>query len=177
MSGPVRFYVNDQLHQVNPDDEDLPLIDYLHEELGLTGTKFCCGTGVCRACTVGVRNKKDAVMEKTLSCSIPLSAVNGQRIYTIESLGTAENLSKLQQAFLEHFAFQCGYCTSGFLMAATALLEHLKVQPTSTEQQLDNLIQQWVGDNICRCTGYVRYIEAIKAVATELLADMEGAGQ
>ena len=84
--------------------------------------------------------------------------------HTIESLGTEENLAPLQQAFLDHFSFQCGYCVSGFLMAATALMDHLDRNPAG-EEELDGLIEEWIGDNICRCTGYVRYIAAIKQIA------------
>ena len=156
----ITVHVNGQKKsaQVSP---ELPLLEFLQEDLGLTGTKFCCGIGVCRACTVGSRNSPDAPMEKTLSCSTPMSILNGMHIHTIEGLGTEDELSPLQEAFLEHFSFQCGYCTSGFLMAATALIERLQTSPVA-DNELDDLIKVWVGDNICRCTGYVRYFEAIK---------------
>ena len=160
----VQFYVNGKVATAKADDADMALVDYLHERENLTGTKFCCGVGVCRACTVAVRNQKDAPLEKALSCSTPLSAINGMHVYTVESLGNQDQLAPLQDAFLKHFSFQCGYCTSGFLMAATALLEHLAVTKIE-ERELDNMIEQWIGGNICRCTGYIRYIAAIREVA------------
>lgn len=160
----VQFYVNGKVATAQADDADMALVDYLHERKNLTGTKFCCGIGVCRACTVGVRNQQDAPLEKTLSCSTPLSAINGMHVYTVESLADQHQLAPLQEAFLKHFSFQCGYCTSGFLMAATALLEHLAITQIE-EAELDTLIEQWIGGNICRCTGYIRYIDAIREVA------------
>lgn len=160
----VQFYVNGKVATAQADDADMALVDYLHERKNLTGTKFCCGIGVCRACTVGVRNQQYAPLEKTLSCSTPLSAINGMHVYTVESLADQHQLAPLQEAFLKHFSFQCGYCTSGFLMAATALLEHLAITRIQ-ESELDAIIEQWVGGNICRCTGYIRYIDAIREVA------------
>jgi aerobic-type carbon monoxide dehydrogenase small subunit (CoxS/CutS family) len=160
----VRFYINDKAVQAGPDDSDMALIDFLHERHNLTGTKFCCGIGVCRACTVATRNEEGALLEKTLACSTPVSFLQGMRIYTVESLGSQDDLAPLQQAFLENFSFQCGYCAPGFLMAATAMLSHLKDNPVSTDQ-LDEMINTWVGGNLCRCTGYVRYLEAIRKVA------------
>jgi aerobic-type carbon monoxide dehydrogenase small subunit (CoxS/CutS family) len=164
MSQTIRFHINDKAVHADAADSDMALIDYLHERQNLTGTKFCCGIGVCRACTVATRNEKGALMEKTLACSTPVSAVKDMRIYTVESLGSQEALAPLQLAFLENFSFQCGYCAPGFLMAATAMLSHLKDAPVYAEQ-LDEVINTWVGGNLCRCTGYVRYIEAIRQVA------------
>ena len=164
MSQPEQFYVNDKAVQASADDSDMSLVDFLHERQNLTGTKFCCGIGVCRACTVATRNESSALLEKTLACSTPVSFLQGMRIYTVESLGNQEVLAPLQQAFLENFSFQCGYCAPGFLMAATAMLSHLKDSPVAADQ-LDDVINTWVGGNLCRCTGYVRYMEAIRAVA------------
>jgi len=164
MSKSVQFYINDKAVQANADDSDMSLVDFLHERQNLTGTKFCCGIGVCRACTVATRNESTALLEKTLACSTPVSFLQDMRIYTVESLGNQEDLAPLQQAFLENFSFQCGYCAPGFLMAATAMLSHLKVSPVGADQ-LDEVINTWVGGNLCRCTGYVRYMEAIRAVA------------
>ncbi len=164
----LHFSVNGKNVNVNPEDSDMALIDFLHERLNLTGTKFCCGIGVCRACTVGIRNTLDSPLEKILSCSTPVNFVENMNVYTVEGLGDENNVSPLQKAFLDNFSFQCGYCTPGFLMSATALLERLKLSPVA-ENELDAMIKDWVGDNICRCTGYVRYFEAIKQVAlTEL---------
>jgi aerobic-type carbon monoxide dehydrogenase small subunit (CoxS/CutS family) len=164
MSQSIRFHINDKPVRADAADSDMALIDYLHERHDLTGTKFCCGIGICRACTVATRNEKGALMEKTLACSTPVSAVKDMRIYTVEGLGSQEDLAPLQRAFLENFSFQCGYCAPGFLMAATAMLSHLKEAPVASAE-LDDVIQTWVGGNLCRCTGYVRYMEAIRQVA------------
>ncbi|MEM7306269.1 MAG: (2Fe-2S)-binding protein [Planctomycetota bacterium] len=139
------------------------LVDFLQDELGLTGTKFCCGIGVCRACTVASRNAPEAPRVPMLSCSTPVAAVDGYEIDTVEGLGSAEDLSPLQRAFLEHFSFQCGYCTPGFLMAATLLIERLQNDPVA-EDEIDAAIAEACGEHICRCTGYVRYYEAMRAV-------------
>lgn len=154
--------INGQRHEADV-SATTRLIDYLHEELGLTGTKFCCGIGVCRVCTVAARNRPGAPEVPILSCSVPMVALNGYEITTVEGLGTEGRLSPLQQSFLDHFAFQCGYCTPGFLMAATLLLERLKNNPIH-ESQLDGEIESALGAHACRCTGYVRYYQATKHV-------------
>ena len=165
MSGTdLTIHVNGQSVTVPAADADMSLAEFLHERLDLTGTKVCCGIGVCRACTVGLRNRPDALMEKTLACSTTVSAVANQYVYTVEGLAEGSRLSPLQQSFLESFAFQCGYCTPGFLMAATAMLDHLKEYRIGPEQ-LEATIQTWMGGNLCRCTGYVKYLEAIRKVA------------
>lgn len=162
--GEIKIHVNGRAVTVSAADADMSLAEYLHERLDLTGTKVCCGIGVCRACTVGTRYRPDALMEKTLACTTTVSALANQHVYTIEGLAQDSRLSPLQQAFLESFAFQCGYCTSGFLMAATAMLDHLK-EYRAPADQLDSVIETWVGGNLCRCTGYVKYKEAIWTVA------------
>lgn len=167
MTQPVHFFVNGKAVECAPDDADMNLIDYLHERQNLAGTKFGCGAGVCRACTVATRNKDGAPLEKTLACSTPVSFMQGMQVFTVESLGTEQQLAPLQQAFLEHFSFQCGYCTPGFLMAATTMLDHMKHNAVK-ESDLDQFILSWVGGNICRCTGYVRYLDAIRQVALPL---------
>lgn len=165
MSDPVQFYINDKPVKATAQDSDMSLVDFLHERQDLTATKFCCGIGVCRACTVATRNYPGAPLEKTLACSTPVSFLDGVRVYTVEGLSScSETLSPLQQAFLDAFSFQCGYCTSGFLMAATAMIDHIKAHQISAEE-LDYTIYTWVGGNICRCTGYVRYMDAIRKVA------------
>lgn len=161
------FFVNDQPVECSETESDMSLLDFLHERQNLSGTKFGCGAGVCRACTVATRNKEGAPLEKTLACSTPVNFMQGMRVYTVESLGTEQQLAPLQEAFLDNFAFQCGYCTPGFLMAATTMLDHMKHQAV-TAAELDAFIQNWVGGNICRCTGYVRYLEAIRKVAAPL---------
>ncbi|NML35234.1 (2Fe-2S)-binding protein [Paraburkholderia antibiotica] len=164
MGSVIRLYINGQAVDAQPGDADMNLIDFLHERRDLTGTKLCCGIGVCRACTVGTRNLPDAPMEKTLACSTPVSAMQDMHVYTVEGLMQDGKLSPLQQSFLESFAFQCGYCAPGFLMAATAMLDHLRTHPVDVAQ-LDDTIESWIGGNLCRCTGYVKYIEAIRKIA------------
>ena len=159
----IKFWVNGKSVIADSGDADLALVDFLHERLNLTGTKFCCGIGTCHACTVGVRSTPDALMEKILSCSTSVNNVNGLNVYTVEGLGDENNLSLLQKAFLENFSFQCGYCAPGFLMAATVLVERLNISPV-LDEEIEDVIKEWMGENICRCTGYVRYIEAIKKV-------------
>ena len=159
----IQLTINGQETEPREVPNTLPLVDFLHDELGLTGTKFCCGIGVCRACTVLVRNHPEAPPVPTLSCSTPAVTVNGQSIETVEGLADDGVPSSLQSAFLEHFAFQCGYCTPGFLMAATALLDELAAHPIP-ESEVDAAISSAVGQHICRCTGYVRYYQAIRKV-------------
>jgi len=164
----IDLTINGQRRQAAGVPDDLTLLEFLQEDLGLTGTKFCCGIGVCRACTVIAHRVPGAPPVPVLSCSTPVSQVNGQTITTVEGLASADGkLSKLQQAFLDDFAFQCGYCTPGFLMAAQGLIERLRVSPVRRDQ-LDSTIRGACGDHICRCTGYVRYQTAIrKAVLAE----------
>lgn len=147
---------------------DLKLIDFLHEDLGLTGTKFCCGLGVCQACTVLARSAPTALAEPLLACVTPVSALDGQLIETVEGLAGPDGLAPVQQAFLSHFAFQCGYCAPGFVMATVALLARLKAQPVPVEQ-LDEAIEAALGAHLCRCTGYARYHAAAHELALQVL--------
>jgi aerobic-type carbon monoxide dehydrogenase small subunit (CoxS/CutS family) len=147
---------------------DMKLIDFLHEDLGLTGTKFCCGLGVCQACTVLVRSSHTALAEPMLACVTPVSALDGQLIDTVEGVVGPNGLASVQQAFLAHFAFQCGYCTPGFVMATVALLARLKVQPVHVAQ-LDEAIEAALGAHVCRCTGYARYHRAARELAMQVL--------
>jgi aerobic-type carbon monoxide dehydrogenase small subunit (CoxS/CutS family) len=125
----VQLRVNGKPTEPRRVEADLPLLDFLQDELGLTGTKLCCGIGVCRACTVAVRSVPQAPPVPVLSCSTPVRAVNGQEIDTVEGLAGPHGLHPLQRSFLDHFAFQCGYCAPGFLMAATVLVERLRLSP------------------------------------------------
>ncbi len=168
MTDVIEFKINDQVVKVEASDGDMTLIDYLHEHQNLTGTKFSCGIGVCRSCTVATRAPDSNSLGTTLSCLTRLFELSGFNVYTVESLGTEQKLAALQKAFLEHFSFQCGYCAPGFLMAAEAMLDQIRKKPI-TKEQLDNLIEGYVGSNLCRCTGYVSYIEAIREVASEMI--------
>jgi aerobic-type carbon monoxide dehydrogenase small subunit (CoxS/CutS family) len=158
----VSFTLNNQpITATVPDD--LALVDYLQEEQGLSGTRLCCGIGVCKVCTVKAQRVSTSQGQPMLACSTPVALLQGQTITTIEGVGNPQAPSKVQQAFLDHFAFQCGYCTPGFVMATTMLIERLRVSPVSTAQ-LDAAIEQAVGQHICRCTGYAKYYAAIKSV-------------
>ncbi len=131
---------------------DEPLLWVLRDDLGLTGTKFGCGTGVCGACSVLIDG------EVRRSCRVPVAyAAAGREIVTIEGLGTVGNLSPLQQAFIDHTAFCCGFCTPGMIITATALLAH---NPHPTREE----IIQAMDYNLCRCGSYVNIIEAIESV-------------
>lgn len=144
----------------------LAMIDFLHEYLGLTGTKFGCGIGVCHACVVIVE-EPDGTSRTMRTCINGAADFAGKQVRTIEGHAKEGRLSGVQQAFVDHFAFQCGYCTSGFVNAATCLLEDLARNPVSREG-VEDRIEASLGEHICRCTGYVRYYEAVRDL---ILAD------
>jgi aerobic-type carbon monoxide dehydrogenase small subunit (CoxS/CutS family) len=143
--------------------DDVPLVEYLQEKLGYSGTRLCCGIGVCKVCTVKAQRSPSSQGQPMLACSTPVALLQGQTITTVEGVGSPAAPSKVQQAFLDHFAFQCGYCTPGFVMATTMLMERLRVAPVAKDQ-LDRAIEEAVGQHICRCTGYAKYYAAIRAV-------------
>jgi len=144
----------------------LAMIDFLHEYLGLTGTKFGCGIGVCHACVVIV-DEPDGTSRTMRTCISGAAVFDGKRVRTVEGHAKEGRLSDVQQAFVDHFAFQCGYCTSGFINQATCLLEDLALNPVSRDV-LEERIEASLGDHICRCTGYIRYYEAVRDL---ILAD------
>ncbi len=146
-------YVNEKPVEREIEETRL-LIDFLREDLGLTGTKSGCGEGDCGACTVLV----DGVSVN--SCLYPALLASGKRITTIEGLEADGQLSDLQRSFVEHGAIQCGFCSPGMLMSAQALL--LK-NPQPTEEE----IRRGISGNLCRCTGYQQIVDAIYAVAKE----------
>jgi aerobic-type carbon monoxide dehydrogenase small subunit (CoxS/CutS family) len=133
-------------------EPDTPLLWALREELGLTGTKFGCGIAACGACSVHI----DGAVAR--SCSVPVSDIAGKSVTTIEALGTTAAPHPLQTAWIAHQVPQCGYCQSGQLMAAAALL---KQSPKPTDEQIDAAMT-----NICRCGTYVRIRAAVHAVAS-----------
>jgi aerobic carbon-monoxide dehydrogenase small subunit len=128
------------------------LIHFIRDDLGLTGSHVGCDTGNCGACSVIM----DGILVK--SCMLLAIQADGARIETVEGLAQDGELTSLQQAFSDHHALQCGYCTPGMLMSATALL---RLHANPTEVQIRKAIQ----GNICRCTGYVNIVEAIRAAA------------
>jgi carbon-monoxide dehydrogenase small subunit len=128
------------------------LIHFIRDDLGLTGSHIGCDTGNCGACSVIV----DGTL---LKCCMMLAVqADGAKIETVEGLADGDELAPLQQAFSEHHALQCGYCTPGMLMSATALLRQ-------TKRPSDDEIRKGIQGNLCRCTGYVNIVEAIKAAA------------
>ncbi|WP_415401508.1 (2Fe-2S)-binding protein [Tateyamaria sp. SN3-11] len=160
----ISFTVNGMRQEVDAARAEDRLIDYLHDDLNLTGTKFCCGIGVCRACTVTVSKPPNPVATPVISCSTVLATIDGSDISTIESVAQDGVLDPVQEAFLDNFSFQCGYCTPGFVMAARLLLDQLATAPVP-DDQLDTAIHDAIGSHICRCTGYVRYYEALRPLA------------
>jgi len=138
--------------QVSVDvDASTPLLWVLRDTIGMTGTKFGCGVAACGACTVHV----DGVATRT--CVLPVEAVEGAAVTTIEGLGQGDNISRLQQAWIDEQVPQCGYCQSGMIMAAAALLDD---NPTPSDADIDEAIT-----NICRCGTYSRIRRAIHRAA------------
>lgn len=147
----MNLTVNGIAHDV---DSNLltPLLDVLREELGITGPKAGCHQGGCGACTVLV----DGAPRR--SCLIPLAHAEGAEITTVEGLGTPDALSPLQQAFVHHYAAQCGFCTSGMLLAGQGYLDRGGSDDAAE-------IQAALGGHVCRCTGYAKIVEAVAAAA------------
>ena len=152
MDATITFTVNGQKHDVSSDRER-PLLDVLREDLHLTGTKYGCGEGSCGACSVLLDGKR------VFSCSTPVAAAEGKTVVTIEGLGEGDRLHPVQEAFLAENAFQCGYCTSGMIIAAVALLGR---KPNPSDVQ----IRQGMDGNLCRCCTYARIVSAVRRAAT-----------
>jgi carbon-monoxide dehydrogenase small subunit len=151
MQRTISFTLNGKPARVTVDDERM-LLWVLRGDLGLTGTKFGCGEALCGACTVIVDN------EAVRSCSTPMKDVAGKHVITIEGLNANSRLHPIQQAFLKHNAFQCGFCTPGMILTAYALL--LKT-PHPTDEQ----IVRHMDGNLCRCGSHVRVLDAIREAA------------
>jgi carbon-monoxide dehydrogenase small subunit len=145
----LHLRVNGEDHEVYTDPWKT-LQDVLRDELGLTGVKKGCATGNCGACTVLIDSKA------VKSCLVLACQAVGKDVLTIEGMAEGEKLHPLQQAFIDHFAVQCGFCTPGMILAAKALLDE---NPNATEED----IKHGLHGNLCRCTGYVKIIEAITA--------------
>jgi carbon-monoxide dehydrogenase small subunit len=151
---PLLFTVNgaEQAEFVEP---GAMLIDVLRDKLGLTATKFGCGQGTCGACTVTVDG------EPMLSCLLPALRVEGRAVGTLEGVSNGAELHPLQRAFAEGFAAQCGFCTSGMILAAKVLLDR------NPDPERDDVVDA-ISGNICRCTGYEPIINAILSAAAEM---------
>jgi aerobic-type carbon monoxide dehydrogenase small subunit (CoxS/CutS family) len=146
--------------------EGLSMNDFLREYLNLTGTKFGCGIGACSACVV-ILDNPDGTSSAVHTCITGADFFAGKRVRTVEGVARNGRLSPVQTAFLDHFAFQCGYCTSGFVNQAQVLIETLAFAPIP-KAEVEAAILQAMDGHICRCTGYVRYYAALREV---ILAD------
>lgn len=160
MSDTFTFTVNAESVTVTTDPER-PLLDVLREDLRLTGTKYGCGEGECRACTVLVDGRP------LPSCRTPIHKADGKSIVTIEGISEGETLHRVQAAFLAEGAFQCGYCTPGMILTAVALL---RAEPEPSDDQ----IVAWMNGNICRCCGYPKILAAVRRASGYVA---EGAAQ
>ena len=157
----MHLLVNDESLEVTVDAERT-LLSVLRHELGLTGTKYGCGEGNCGACTVLIDG------EATRSCITPVTSAAGRAVTTIEGLAKGDELHPVQEAFVEHTAFQCAYCTPGFIMTTVALLDR-NANPDETQ------IRAALSGHICRCGAYVRIIRAVKSASGALAQRGDGA--
>ncbi|MBC7219297.1 MAG: (2Fe-2S)-binding protein [Hadesarchaea archaeon] len=131
------------------------LLQVIRDQLGLTGTKYGCGTGECGACTVIIDGKP------MTSCLVLAASAEGRKIVTIEGISNGDRLHPLQEAFIEEGAIQCGYCTPGMILTAKAFLER---NPNPTEED----VRRAIDGNLCRCTGYVKIVRAILKASKKL---------
>jgi xanthine dehydrogenase YagT iron-sulfur-binding subunit len=146
--------------------DELTMNDFLREHLGMTGTKFGCGAAQCLSCAIIV-DEPDGTSYTNPTCVVPAVSFNGKSIRTVEGHAKGGELTPLQKRFIEHFAFQCGYCTPGFLNEGQVLLERLAKKKVA-RSDLEKAIAEAREGHLCRCTGYVRYHEAVRDV---ILAD------
>ena len=154
MKETILFELNGRPVSLGVDPERM-LLSILGDELGLTGTKYGCGEGICGACTVLIDG------EAVRSCQSPMKEVRAKKVTTIEGLAAEGKLHPIQEAFVRHNAMQCGFCTSGMILAAHSLLRK-KPEPARGE------IVQGMEDHLCRCGGYMRVIQAIETAAEEM---------
>jgi aerobic-type carbon monoxide dehydrogenase small subunit (CoxS/CutS family) len=158
--------INGRAHGPIEVRDELTMNDFLREHLGMTGTKFGCGAAQCLSCAVIVDNP-DGTSHTNPTCIVPAVGFNGKSIRTVEGHAKGGELTPLQKRFIEHFAFQCGYCTPGFLNEGQVLLEQLAKKKVA-RAELEKIIAEALDGHLCRCTGYVRYHEAVRDV---ILAD------
>lgn len=154
MEQKIKFKLNGKSTEITT-EPDQTLLWVLRNQLGLTGTKFGCGQGFCGACTVLINR------EPTRSCMLPVSDISGKEVITIEGLARNGKLHPLQQAFMDHDALQCGYCTPGMIMTAAGML--IK-NPVVTRQDIIAGLEQ----NLCRCGAHTRIIDAVETAAKEM---------
>ncbi len=155
MTGKVDITVSvNGMAQTRAVEPRILLSDFLRHELKLTGTHVGCEHGVCGACTVLIDGRS------VRSCLTLAVQANGLAVETVESQGTRDNLGRIQQAFRDHHALQCGYCTPGFIMTIADMLAH---HPLETDEQ----IRDALSGNICRCTGYQNIVAAVRELASE----------
>jgi aerobic-type carbon monoxide dehydrogenase small subunit (CoxS/CutS family) len=165
---PLTLTINGRWHGPIELPEGMMMIDVLHEMLDLTGSRLGCGQGICHACVV-IWDRDDQTSEEVPTCITGAHFFDGKRIRTIEGIALTNEggeiiaLSPVQQAFLDRFSFQCGYCTPGFVNAATVLIERLARAPVP-RAELEATITAALDNHICRCTGYVRYYQAVRDV-------------
>ena len=150
----IKITVNGRAHEVTADDET-PLLYVLRNETGCKGVRYGCGLGQCGTCTVIIDGKP------VQSCDVPVSAVAGKSITTIEGIGSADHPHPLQRAFVEEQAAQCGYCATGIIMSAKALLD-VNSSPSDAE------LKQALAKNLCRCGTHQRILLAVKRAAQEM---------
>lgn len=153
MTREMLFYINGEECRVEA-DPSMRLIDLIRDVVGLTGTKEGCSEGECGACTVILDGKA------VTSCILLAGQAEGRSLTTIEGVSTDRELSRLQKAFVEHGAVQCGFCTPGMVLSAKALLDR-NPHPSAEE------IKVALSGNLCRCTGYKKIVEAVQAAAEE----------
>lgn len=154
MNATINLNVNGQQRKVTTDPHR-PLLDVLREDLNLTGTKYGCGEGMCGACTVLLDGKP------VFSCHVPVEQAADKPIITIEGLAKGDVLHPVQEAFLAEGAFQCGYCTSGMVLATVALLQQ-KPNPSDAE------IVAGLNRHLCRCNGYPKVLTAVRTAAAKI---------
>jgi aerobic-type carbon monoxide dehydrogenase small subunit (CoxS/CutS family) len=154
MEEKIRFNLNGKKTEITTEPNQT-LLWVLRNQLGLTGTKFGCGTGFCGACTVLINR------EPARSCMLPVSDVEGKDVITIEGLSRNGKLHPVQQAFIDHDALQCGYCTPGMIMTAAGMLMK---KPLMTRQEIIDGLE----NNLCRCGAHTRIIDAVETAAKEM---------
>jgi aerobic-type carbon monoxide dehydrogenase small subunit (CoxS/CutS family) len=162
----LRLTINGRAYGPMEVRDELTMNDFLREKLGMTGTKFGCGAAQCLSCAVIV-DDPNGTSYTSPTCVVSAASFDGKAIRTVEGHAKNGELSVLQKAFIEHFAFQCGYCTAGFVNEAQVLLERLAKKPVA-RADVEKTVAEALDSHLCRCTGYVKYHEAVRDV---ILAD------